>query len=305
MLSTVDIPVIANTSLNSLNIIAFQLRLTFNSAVIQPISLITSGTLLNSYGTVNDNLSQKNYINIAVAGTGNLTGKGILFYVRFKILSSGYTGISFSSDGAGLLANNFINEGTTWGTLKNGSVNIQAKPVIYINPNTGLLAKGDQLQFTVSNGTSPYSWTLTDNTVASINTTGLLTGLKAGTIHVIAKDAHNVIDTSGIVEVRSLKISIPQNLQQYPRQFIDVPVNVTDLTGLGIISGNFNINYGNASWLSLVGFNNTGTLLAGNYQLFTNNSQDVVNFAFSGTTPLSGNGVLIYIRFKVLTSGFR
>jgi hypothetical protein len=303
--TTVDIPIIAVNSLNSLNIQSFQLRFSFSSGMLQPTAVITSGTLLETFGTVTSNLTQSGYVTIAGAGTGYLTGKGVLLIIRFKIKQSGYSNISFSTDGGGLAANNYVNEGTSWGTLKSGSINIQAKPVISVYPDNGIIAKGDQLQFYVSGGTPPYSWKVTDNLVATVNTTGLLTGLKAGSVNVIAQDAHNVIDTSGIVEVRALKISIPQNLQQYPGQYIDVPVNITDVTGLGITSGSFSINYSNANMLSVSGYNSAGTLLAGNnYQMLINNSQAIITFAFSGTTVLSGSGVLIYIRLKMLTTGY-
>jgi hypothetical protein len=84
-----------------------------------------------------------------------------------------------------------------------------------------------------------------------------------------------------------------------------VPVTVGDLTGLNITSYEFTVSY-DTSVLQLASpaFETTGTLTgaAGGYTVFNDTTvpSGQVRIGAFGTTPLSGAGTLIFIRFNVL-----
>ncbi|HSH17062.1 MAG TPA: S8 family serine peptidase, partial [Verrucomicrobiae bacterium] len=71
-----------------------------------------------------------------------------------------------------------------------------------ISPATAQIAVSQQLSFTASGGTAPYTWSSSNQAVASIATgTGVLTAVAPGTVTVTARDANNATVTSGAITV--------------------------------------------------------------------------------------------------------
>jgi hypothetical protein len=293
--NNIDYPVYADNTLTGSNILAFVLQLSFDQSKLQVVSVITTGTLTASFGSPALNTSVPGQVTIAGAGATPLAGTGKFIYIRFKALQPGGTGIYFTGT-----QNNYFNEGLPAMSFDNGSVNIPAPPVITVSPNSGLITKGETKQFTVSGGTAPYQWFLTNPSVATINATGLLTGTQAGFTKVVAVDNLGLRDTtSGMTEIRAMRLSIPTNLTQWQGADISIPVNTTDLTGLNILAGNFTISF-SQTILEPIGIIQTGTLLASYpVPLFNTANPGTISFDFAGTTPLAGSGTLIYITFHV------
>ncbi|MBP7496893.1 MAG: Ig-like domain-containing protein [Bacteroidales bacterium] len=302
--NSIEIPVIADNLLDNLNIVSFQLKLNYDSDIITPAAIITNGTLLSNFGSVEFNFREKNYIYLSVAGTKTLKGKGTLLIIKFNIKKSGYSPVRFYSDWEGNIIGSFINEGTSWGSLQDGSVNINPLPVITVTPDEALVLKGEKLQFDVSGAVEPYTWKTTDNSVATINSSGLLTALKPGKIKVICIDSKFATDTSDIIEVRPLRLEIPEDLQQQQGQILEIPVNISSLTGLGIVSGSFTFYYCCSDWLKFIDFNKTATLLAQGYTInIKDDKNGRLKIAFFGSSALSGTGTLLKLQFLVINSG--
>jgi|GEM_PF-959293 len=295
--NTIDIPIYADNTLTGKNVLAYTLQYTFNQAYFQVLSVITTGTLSAPFGSPAVNTSVPGKITIAGAGTSALTGQGRFIYVRFKALQPGGSGLNFTGT-----LNNYFNEGTPAMVLDDGYVTISTPPAITISPNTGIITKGEQLQFNQSGGTAPFQWFVTNPAVATINATGMLTGTQAGFTKVVVQDINGLRDTTNsAIDIRAMRLSIPTNLTQWQGADIDVPVNTTTLTGLNIYSGNLVINF-NSNILSPVGIVQAGTLLSSFPSPTVNiNLAGVISIAFAGTTALSGSGSLIYVRFHVST----
>ena len=294
--NNVDIPVYADSSLTGKNVISYALQLTFNQSYLQPLSVITAGTLSAPAGSPVVNMSVPGKITIAGAGTTVLTGKGKFIYIRFKALQTGGIWINFTGS-----QYNYFNEGIPAMGFDDGYVNITAPPSITVSPDYGTIAMGEQLQFSVSGGTGPYQWFLTNPSIAGINSTGLLTGTNYGLTKVVAQDHNGLRDTTGIIDIRAMRLSIPANLTQWQGSDIDVPINTTNMNGLNIISGNFSITF-NQAVITPFGAVQAGTLLASYPAPVINTSiPGKVSLSFAGTTPLTGGGTLIYIRFHVST----
>ncbi|HNW90290.1 MAG TPA: cohesin domain-containing protein [Bacteroidales bacterium] len=296
----IDIPVYVDSSLTGQNVMSYMLQVAFNPAYLQPVSIIVSGTLSAPFGSPAVNTSVPGVITMAAAGTAPLTGAGKFIYIRFLALQPGGTDISFTGT-----AGNYFNEGSPEMTFDGGYINIYAPPSITVFPDNGIIANGEQLQFNVNNGAPSFQWFVTNSSVAAIDATGLLTATQAGFTRVVAQDNNAIRDTTNFIEIRAMRLNIPDNLSQWQGTDIDIPVNVTDLTGLNILSGNFAFTY-NQNILTPIGIVQAGSLLASYPSpVFNSSTPGYFSLAFAGTTPLDGSGTLIYVRFHVsnLNSG--
>jgi hypothetical protein len=292
-----DVPVHIDNSVTGMNILSCQFQISFNSSIMSFVSVEIAGTMIQPWGTPSANVSPAGNLNIAGAGTSALTGSGTLFIIRFQCIAAGYSALNFN----GGATNNYFNEGLPLSVYDNGSLNISPAPFITVSPNSALLSVGETQQFTVSGGTPPYTWSVTNPAVATISTSGLLTATSAGFTKVSVQDNTGIIDqTDTDIEIRALKLTLPA-ISALQGTIVEIPVTTTSLTGLGIIGGNIRITF-NQNIISPVGYNVTGTLLSGYSDIQLNPAvPGQLNLAFAGTTALTGTGVLIYLRFSVST----
>ena len=292
--STVDIPVYVDSSLTGLNVTSYKLQLTFNQYLLKVDSVITAGTLSQTWGSAAYNNNNPGRIDIAAAGSSALIGTGILLYLRVTPIGSGYMYFSFTDT-----LNNYFNEGSPKMSFKNGYMNIQAMPSISIYPTSGLITAGETLQFNAYSGKVPYTWTVTDPSVAKIDSNGLLTATGMGFTKVVAKDSNGVVDTTtGNIEVRPFKLSF-RDSSFYQGQTVMIPVYSSNLNGLNVLSGQFTLSF-NGNILTPISIITTGTLT----QSFANPtfsypSSGQMNISFAGSSSISGSGILFYINFQI------
>jgi len=87
-----------------------------------------------------------------------------------------------------------------------------APVVITLTPATATLTVGDSQLFAAAGGTAPYAWTVSNATVVSVSTTGLVTALAAGTATVTATDANGASGTATVtVSAATANIVITPN----------------------------------------------------------------------------------------------
>ena len=97
---------------------------------------------------------------------------------------------------------------TVTGGRLNAFKTVQATKRIVIAPATATVAIGTSLQFNATGGAAPYTWSVSNPVVGSINAaTGLFTGLAAGTTTITATDAAGLVGTSGIITVTTVVVS--------------------------------------------------------------------------------------------------
>lgn len=291
----INIPLKANSSLTGKGVLAYKFQFTFNSALLSPQGVVTTGTISNTFGAPTINTSVAGQITIAAAGTTALSGTGNFIFLRFKVIASGYTGINNTGTD-----NNYFNEGNpAMSFISNCYMNCIGLPTIYISPNTAVILKGQTQNFDASNGSGPYSWSSTNTSVGTINNSGLFTANQIGTTNIKATDATSNVGLSGTIEVRGYSLYIPDTTGVY-NSYINIPVITSNLTGLNILSGTFSIQYNSAS-MSDVQIITTGTLLASAPSPTLNNSipNGTLQISFASASALSGTGVLFYIRCKL------
>ena len=113
-------------------------------------------------------------------------------------------------DATGLLTALAPGQVTVTATDANGLAGTASVTVttVVVSPDTAVLQVGDTLQFTATGGTAPYTWSVSDATVATIDaTTGLLTAVATGTVTVTATDANGFSDSTGDIVVSDIAIS--------------------------------------------------------------------------------------------------
>jgi len=292
--TVLELPLYVDSTFTGKEVYSYFFQLSYNPHYLQPESVIISGTLSEAFGMPVLNTSVPGLVSFAAAGTVPLTGEGKLIIIRWVLKNQGWTRLSFTD-----VKHNYLNEGMPVMTLKYGDISIQQAPTISIYPDTRVIAKGDHLQMDAYGGTAPYTWSVTDPVLAEIDQTGLLTANAPGFEKVFAVDNFGVRDTTQFIEIRPLKLSIPNDLTQWEGATIDIPVITTNLDGLNITSGIFKIGF-NPNVLSPTGVVQAGTILEP-CQVFMQKSEGTVSVAFAGINPLAGQDTLVYIRFNVLS----
>ncbi len=107
-------------------------------------------------------------------------------------------------DATGLLTALAPGQVTVTATDANGLAGTASVTVttVVVSPDTAVLQVGDTLQFTATGGAAPYTWSVSDTTVATIDAaTGLLTAVAPGTVVVTATDADGISGSSGVITV--------------------------------------------------------------------------------------------------------
>jgi hypothetical protein len=291
--TTVKIPVYVDNSLTGLNVFSYQLQISFTEGNLNPTGLNKSGTMTASWGDPLFN-RQSGKITFVAAGATALVGKGVLVYIVCQTMNTSSTPISFTG-----VAFNFFNEGSPTLTFDNGYVYKTSPPTITISPDNAILVKGETQQFTVTGqGSPPYSWGVTNPGICSINVNGFLTAINPGFARVYCTSSSGISDTTGIIEIRAMKVTLPQSTGAQG-QLVTLPVTITSTTGLGIISGEVEYTF-SQSILTPVSLFLEGALLAGFGEVLLNISlPGKILVSFAGQAPLAGEGTLFFIKFQV------
>jgi len=290
---TVELPVTLS-ELGPDQIYSFELDFSWSSSYATCVGISTTGTLASAW--VTHDLPGSGTVTVTGAGASPLAGDGILVKLQMQLGPSvGVPTITLSSA--------LFNEGSPIPTVVNGSLSISAAPTINVNPDVGLMAVGDSLQFATSGGTVPYTYSSSDPAVADFVGANWLYALGPGEVQVYSEDAGAIRDTTtGHIEVRAFRL-VAGSVSANTEDIILVPIVLDDPTGFGIVSAEFSLTWA-ANNADFLGFETTGTLMAdaGWASPYYTNSPGMVNLAAAGVTPLSGSGVLVYLRFQVFGS---
>ncbi len=138
---------------------------------------------------------------VSFASTSGITGNGVLCYLSFRANYSGNQYIRFE--------NMRFNETLlAWTAKSTYYINVKSLPVLSISPNSGTLMWGDILKINVYNGTAPYTWSVSNPSLASIDLQGNLTTITGGEVRVTATDANGATKTSGLFIITDHHVSI-------------------------------------------------------------------------------------------------
>jgi hypothetical protein len=276
------------SDVTGLHIVSSQLTLTYNGSILQAVDVVTAGSKTVSWAAPTF-LATSGRVDIAMAGSNELAGAGILVYVRFRVQpgATGSTAITLS----GTLFNENLNANTV-----NGTFTALAAPIIVLAPNTAVRTIGDTLRFSVtSGGTPPYQWSTLDSTIASVDNAGLLTALKHGTTTVRAMDSQGFVGTTGSVVINDFNLSLPDTSMRLT-DTLDVPLLIGNVTGLGVLSYEGRIAY-DSTVVRVLLLPTVGTMSSG-FSVMYKDTLNTLRIAGAGTIPLTGSGVLLRIRLR-------
>ncbi|HEY6867161.1 MAG TPA: Ig-like domain-containing protein [Candidatus Eisenbacteria bacterium] len=291
---------IGTSDLTGLGVQSYQFALTYDPSQVTATGISTVATLGASAGwsTPTFNLTTGE-ISVSAAGVTPLSGSGSLVKLEFLINPALLNG-----GGTGLHVGGFLfNEGSPPVTTADGSISIGVTPQIAVYPNTGEIVRGSTLQFGVTGSVSlPVTWSTTNPSVATINASGLLTGVAPGSVRVTALDNAGHTDTSdGDILIRGMGVTVATaSIEQ--GQSTSVPVSVTSLTGLGVRAGQFEIAYNPSVATFTSATAPPGTLLNGYGSMSAGAANGVISVGFAGTTDLTGSGVLFDLNFSTSTA---
>ena len=282
---TFDLPIYVS-DVTSLGIVSAQWKLNYNSATLIAKSVITAGTIAHAWGTPTVNIGTGT-VEVAMAGTDTLTGNGILAFVRFQVNRFAYQSSNLD------LQNVLFNE-TITAAIDNAIFTPKSGPVISISPNVYMLTRGNALTYTASGGSPPYTWYSSDTLKAVVDSlTGKVTAKSRGSFILSAFDSQK-FDGSLTISVNDFSATLPDTTVRIGDS-VDVPIYLSDVTGLGILSAQIKIGYDTAkvrfSQLITAGTMSSGMISA------VNDSGSVIRLALSGTLPLSGSGIFAKLRF--------
>ncbi|MDP1678270.1 MAG: Ig-like domain-containing protein [Bacteroidota bacterium] len=282
---TFDLP-IRISDVTSLGIISTQWKLNFNANTLVPKAVITVGALAQSWGTPTVNFGTGT-IDVAMAGSDTLTSQGIFAYVRFQVKR-------FATQSSNLTLQNVMFNENINAAIQNGVFTPILGPTITINPNVQVLTRGDTLTYFATGGTPPYKWFSSNVAIASVDSlTGKVKAKSRGIDTLRAFDVQG-FDGTAIISINDFLATLPDTTVAIGDS-VDVPIYVSDVTGLGILSTQIKIGYDTTKvrFSQLI----TSGVMSSAMQTAVNDSGSVIHMAFSGSFPLAGNGVFAKLRF--------
>lgn len=280
------------SDLTGLDITSGEITLSYTDTKLEILSYSTTGTLLE--GVADPVINEvNNTISFAFAGTVPLEGAGSLLNIRFRVLRDAAGTASFSPLSA--LFNESFEAATSGGT-----VTILNAPVIDIQQDDQEITIGETTQFSViTGGTAPYTWRSSNTEIATIDeNTGTVTGLRRGTVEIVAIDSENFESVPATLVVNDVTVFFP-DFDVTSSGTFQAPLQTTDISGLGVNSFETDIRFDPAV-LQFEGIDQSGTLSDG-YALSLSEESGVIRIAAAGTQNLAGEGVILNLLFSIQT----
>jgi uncharacterized protein YjdB len=292
--ATLTIPVSITELTAEDGVFSGEWRFNRSSNLITFTGYSTVGTLLDGEFT------QFNATNgdFAFATDGPLTGAGTLLLLHVKVSDDA---VKFQQSQISI-SSAMLNEGLPTVNTQPGTISVRG---ITISPKepSGNFVVGQSFQFSLSgNIVPPVTWSSSADSVATVDSTGLIQGISPGSIKIFALDANGLSDSTSLFRVNPeniLDLTVGVSNTSTTQTLEDsVQVTVSDVSGLNITSGQFDLTY-DASRIEILSVSTEGTIREGrpNPTVFIDGS--TIKVAFADATPLVGEGALMNLKFRV------
>ncbi|MDZ7757115.1 invasin domain 3-containing protein [Rhodohalobacter sp.] len=290
----ITIPVSVNEITADDAVLSGEWRFTTSSDLINFQSVSTEGTILDGINSTFNNTSG----NFAFASTESVTGSGTILNLTVQVRENA---VKFEEAVINITDGRF-NEGEPQLNSESGVVSVRGIELTPKKPS-GALIEGQTFQFSVEgNITEPVTWSSSDTGIATVSTDGLVEGITPGTVKIFVEDAAGLADSTDFFRVEPIslqELTLGVSDQTVTQTLTDtVQVLVSDLTGLNITSGQFDLSF-TSSKLEILSISTEGTILEGRQAptVFEDGSQ--MSIAFADAEPYEGEGALFNIIFRV------
>ncbi len=99
----------------------------------------------------------------------------------------------------------------------------------------------------------------------------------------------------------NIKVNLPIDIHHNLHDTVEIPITISDVTDSNITSINFKISY-DSTIINIIGYNNTNTM-TDNMMITSNPSTGKIIIGGFSTTPLIGEGILIYLKVVCINNG--
>lgn len=254
-------------------VLSYQLQVTYNDAVVTPASpAYESVGTLSSAMTITPDTSNSGHLILAASQASPLDGLGTLIFLRFNVIGS-------PGQSSGLQFLDYIDSGSTF------------HPGFQFNAGTpaALTTNGS---ITVLSPTPTATQTSTPTNTPSNTATSTPTSTPTNT-------ATNTATATPTASPICANISMP-TLTTLFNTPITVPVNTSNVAGMGAVSATFSITYNSGVMTpNGVTFGPVGTSNGGGRVLsFSNPTPGVLNISIFGGGEFQGSGALVNLNFN-------
>src|SRR6056297_694411 len=291
--SEIEVPVNVNQLDEAYGVLSGEWEFTTSSGMISLVDVDATGSLLEGTNLLFNATTGR----LAFAASDTITGSGALFTLTVQV-ADGASKFQEADIGFG---NAILNEGSPGVTTVDGTVRIRGISIDPQSPRNAVV-EGTTFQFGLDgDAAAPVTWSTSDNSIAQINSDGLLSALTPGTIRVFAEDSNGLKDSTDLfrIEPESLLDLTLSVGDETITQTIEgtVTVSITDITGLDIQSGQFELTFPTDK-INILSFDTEGTILEGaNPTTYVDGN--LISVAFAGSDPYSGSGDLLKINVQI------
>ena len=230
------------------------------------------------------NNTATNVMRVSFASVPGISGSGILCYLGFKAINSGNHYFNFQNLQFDEKLNAFTN--TEY-------VEVYYLPTLTTTPNTGTMMWGTTQKITVTNGSPPMIYTVSDSNLASIDVQGNLKGLSGGNVKVTATDFHGATKTTDNFLILDNQFSIV-NTDGVLDGITRVPISTSLLpAGKAVYDFDGSVSF-NLNDVDFVGIDPFDASMLTSYSL-TGNTIHIVGATSTGIP----SGIICYLKFKL------
>lgn len=291
--NTFTIAVKADSLLTGKGIMAFRFSVSYNADYLEFLNIDSVGSVLQTWGMPTFGNKTRGVVNVAGASTSALSGKGNMFYLKFRALRGGGVWIDNIS------GQSYLNEGSPAMTLKSGYIGINYRSYPDIYPDDQQMFVGEELQMYTNGGAAPYTYQTVDTAVAVISEQTKVKAKGPGftKVFVTDKDGEKSYIT-GNIDVRAIKMSILRSTA-WPKDTFFLPVKIEIAPGTKIYSGYFELTYNG----NVEGIKNSVKTGDFDVSIQSNAVTNLTRVSFASASGFTGNGIICYLGFKAVNSG--
>ncbi len=275
-------------------VFAYRFQITYSSAYLEFLGIDSVGDMLSGWDIPTINLTSPGNLRLAGAGADAVEGSGDFIYLKFRAIRYGGSYVGFNTD------QSYLNEGSPASAYTSGYMNIAQRSYPNITPDSRQMYVGDEVAVSATGGLEPYTFDTENNSVAQIIGNTTLRAVGPGTTRAFVTDANSEVNySSGVFDVRAIRMSIPGGESVWPSQTILLPLNIEVAPGTQVFSGSIDLSFPAGLTPAESEIQQGDYSISVEHRIYSNK----ISISFASGSGVTGSGVLMYVPFVGNTSG--